>query len=107
MVVEKASGRVPRRAHGSSRSRVDNSGGLQYVSRKIDRVLRFCPSRGIYSQKDGVRMWARRPHPLVARAKGRLRHPRVWLACGLPPSHLRSSQSFGKNMRFDFCFVQF
>jgi hypothetical protein len=84
MVVEKASGRVPRRAPGSSRSRVDDGGGLEYVSRKIDQSFRFFPSRGIYRQKGSVRRWTRWPHPLVARARGRLRHPRVSLA----PLHL-------------------
>jgi hypothetical protein len=49
MMVEKASGRVPGRAHGSSRSRDDDDGGgLQYVSRKSDSSFRFFPSRGIY-----------------------------------------------------------
>jgi hypothetical protein len=107
MVVEKASGRVPGRAPGSSRSRVDDGGGLQYVSRKIDRSLRFFLSRGIYRRKGSVRRWASWPHPLVAWARGRPRNPRVSLACGPPPSHLRSSRSFGKNRRFSFCFVQF
>jgi hypothetical protein len=107
MVVEKASGRVPERASGPSRSRVDDSGGLQYVSRKIDRILRFFPSRGIYRRKGGGRRWTRRPHPLVARPGPGPRHPRVWLAPGPPPSHLRTSRRFEKNRRFDFCFVQF
>jgi hypothetical protein len=54
MMVEKASariplsGRVPGRAPESSRSRVNDGGGLQYVSRKIDPALRFFPSSGIY-----------------------------------------------------------
>jgi hypothetical protein len=39
MVVEKASGRVPERAPGSSRSRFDDGGGLQYVSWKSDPSL--------------------------------------------------------------------
>jgi hypothetical protein len=55
MVVEKASGRVPGRASGPSRSRVDDGVGLQYVLMKIDQALRFFPSRGIYRQKGGVR----------------------------------------------------
>jgi hypothetical protein len=38
---------VPRRASGSSRSRVNDGGGLQYVSRKIDRALGFS-RRGEY-----------------------------------------------------------
>jgi hypothetical protein len=41
------SGRVPGRASGPSRSRVDDDGGLQYVSWKIDRVLGFS-HRGEY-----------------------------------------------------------
>jgi hypothetical protein len=91
MVVEKASGRVPGRAPGSSRSHDNDGGGLQYVSRKSDSSFRFFPSRGIYRQKGSVRRWASWPHPLVARARGRLRHPRVSLAPGPPLSHLRTS----------------
>jgi hypothetical protein len=41
VVVEKASGRVPGRARGSSRFRFDDGGGLQYVSRKSDPSLGF------------------------------------------------------------------
>jgi hypothetical protein len=41
------SGRVLGRASGPSRSRVDDGGGLQYVSRKIDWVFRFS-RRGEY-----------------------------------------------------------
>jgi hypothetical protein len=63
MVVEKASGRVPGRAPGSSRSRVDDGGGLQYVSRKSDPSFRFFPSRGIYRRKGDVRRWTSQSHP--------------------------------------------
>jgi hypothetical protein len=80
MVVKNASGRVPRRAPGSSRSRDNDGGGLQYVSRKSDPSFRFFPSRETYRRKGSVGRWASWPHPLVARAKGRPRHPRVWLA---------------------------
>jgi hypothetical protein len=45
MAVEKASSRVPGRAPGSSRSRFDDSGGLQYVSSKSDLSFRFFLSR--------------------------------------------------------------
>jgi hypothetical protein len=79
------SGRVPGRASGSSRSRVDDSGGLQYVFWKTDRVLRVFPSRRIYRRKGGVRRWARWPHHLVAWARDRPRHPMVRLPAG-PPS---------------------
>jgi hypothetical protein len=91
MVVEKAFGRVPGRAPGSSRSRDDDGGGLQYVSRKSNPSFWFFPSRGIYRQKGGGRRWTRRSHPLVARARGRPCHPRVSLASGPPPSLLRTS----------------
>jgi hypothetical protein len=47
MVMEKASGRVPGRAPGSTRSCNDDGGGLQYVLRKSDPSLGFS-SRGEY-----------------------------------------------------------
>jgi hypothetical protein len=113
MVMKKASGgdsplrRVPGRASRPSRSRVDDGGGLQYVSWKIDRVLRVFPSRRIYRRKDGIRRWARWPHHLVARPGAGPRHPMVWLAPGPPPSQLWTLSRVGKNRNFGFCFVQF
>jgi hypothetical protein len=68
MVVERPpagiplSGRVPRRAPGSSRSRDDDDGSLQYVSRKSDPSFRFFLSREIYRRKGSVRRWTRGPH---------------------------------------------
>jgi hypothetical protein len=59
MVVEKAFCRVPGRAPGSSRSHVDDDGGLQYVSRKSDPSFWFFLLRGIYRRKGSVRRWAR------------------------------------------------
>jgi hypothetical protein len=106
-VVIPLSGRVPGRASGPSRSRVDDGGGLLYVSRKIDRVFRFFPSRGIYRRKGGVRRWTRAAHPLVARPGPGPRCPRVWPAPGPPPSHLRTLTRVWQNRRFGFCFVQF
>jgi hypothetical protein len=106
MVVEKASGRVSERAPGSSRSRFDDGGGLQYISRKSDPSFRFFPSRGFYRRKGSVKRWTAWPHHMVARLGAGPRYPMVSLAPGLPPSHLRSSRSFGKNRRFGFCFVQ-
>jgi hypothetical protein len=82
MVVEKASGRVPGRAPGSSRSRDSDGGGLQFVLRKSNSSFRFFPSRGIYRRKGSVRRWASWPHPLVAQARGRPCHARVSLAPG-------------------------
>jgi hypothetical protein len=40
-VVIPLSGRVPGRASGPSRSRVDDGGGLQYVSWKLIEALGF------------------------------------------------------------------
>jgi hypothetical protein len=107
MVVEKASGRVPGRAPGSSRSCDDDGGGLQYVSWKRDPSLRFFPSRGLYRRKGIIRGGTRRSHHGVARPGAGPRRPVVSLAPGPPPSHLGSSRSFGKNRRFGFCFVRF
>jgi hypothetical protein len=101
------SGRVPGRAPGSSRSRFDDGGGLQYVSGKSDPSLRFFPSRGLYRRRGVVRRWARWPHHGWARPGAGPRPLVVWLASGPPPSNLRSSRSFGKNRRIGFCFVQF
>jgi hypothetical protein len=70
-------------------------------------VLWVFPSRGFYRRKGSVRRWTRWSHHMVARPGAGPRHPMVSLAPGPPPSHLRSSRSFGKNRRFGFCFVQF
>jgi hypothetical protein len=107
MVVEKAFDRVPGRAPGSSRSRDGDDGGSQYVSWKRDQSLRFFPSRGLYRQKGIIRGGASWPHHGVARPGARPRPPVVRLAPDPPSSHLWSSQIFGKNRRFGFCFVQF
>jgi hypothetical protein len=101
------SGRMLRRASGPSRFRVNDGGGLQYVSWKIDRVLRFSSPRRIYRRKGGIRRWARRPHHLVAWARGRPRHPMVRLAPGSPLSLLWTPSRVGKNRNFGFCFIQF
>jgi hypothetical protein len=106
-VVIPLSGRVPGRASGPSRSRVDDGGGLQYVSWKIDRVLRVFPSREIYRRKGGVRRWARWPHHLVARPGAGPRHPMVWPAPGSPLSQLWTPSRVRKNRNFGFYFVQF
>jgi hypothetical protein len=67
MMVEKASGRVPGRAPGSSRSRDDDGSGLQYVSWKSDPSPRFLPSRGTYRRKGSIKRWASWPHPFWRR----------------------------------------
>jgi hypothetical protein len=90
------SSRVSGRASGPSRSRVNDSSGLQYVSWKIDQVFRIFSSRGIYRRKGGVRRWARWPHHLVAWPGAGPRHPMVWVAHGPPPSQLWTPSRVGK-----------
>jgi hypothetical protein len=101
------SGRVPRRASGPSRSRVDDGSGLQYVSWKSDRSLRFFPMKGIYRRKGDIRGWTRGPHHLVARPGGGPRHPMVQPPPGPPPSLLWTPSSCQVNRNFGFRFVQF
>jgi hypothetical protein len=72
------SGRVSGRAPISSRSHDNDDDSWQYVSWKSDPSFRFFPSRGIYRRKGSIRRWASWPHPLVARARGRL----AILGCG-------------------------
>jgi hypothetical protein len=85
MVVEKASGRVLGRALGSSRSRVDDGGGLQYVSRKIDRALGFS-RRGKYIGGRAVSGGGPgRPTPWWCRPG----LGRATLGCGRPMAPLR------------------
>jgi hypothetical protein len=84
-VVILLSGRVPGRASGPSRSRVDNDGGLQYVFWKRVQALRVFSSRRIYRRKGDVRGWTRGPHHLVARPGV----ARTTLWCGFPLAPLR------------------
>jgi hypothetical protein len=102
MVMKKASGgdsplrQGAEKSFWTSRSRIDEGGGLQYVFWKIDRVLRVFSSRRIYRRKGDVRRWTRWPHHLVARARGRPRHPMVWPPSGPPPSLLWTPSRVGK-----------
>jgi hypothetical protein len=54
-VVIPLSDRVPRRASGPFRSRIDDGGSLQYVFWKINRALKVFSSRKIYRRKGDVR----------------------------------------------------
>jgi hypothetical protein len=119
------SGKVTGRASGPSRSRVDDGGGLQYVSRKIDRVFRFSRRGEYIGERGAVMRWARGPHLLTSgggraasgcgpgghttwwRGQG-LGRATLWrLAPGPPPSRLWTPSRVGKNRNFGFCFVQF
>jgi hypothetical protein len=101
------SGMVSGRASGPSQSRVDNGGGLQYVSWKSDQSLRVFSMKGIYRRKGDVRGWTRGPHNLVAWPGGGSRHTMVRLPPGCSPSLLWTSSLCQVNRNFGFCFVQF
>jgi hypothetical protein len=101
------SGRVPGRALGPSRSRVDDDGDLQYVLWKSVPSLRVFLTKGIYRRKGDVRGWTRRPHHLVAQPGGGPRHPMVRLPLGPSPSLLWTPSSCQVTRNFGFCFVQF
>jgi hypothetical protein len=106
-VVIPLSGRVPRRASGPSRSRVDDGGGLQYVFLEKSSGPRVFSTEGINRQKGDVRGWTRRSHPLVARPRPSPRHQQVWLAPGLSPALLWTLSSCQVIRDFSFCFIQF
>jgi hypothetical protein len=80
------SGRVSGRASGSSRSRDDDGGSLQYVSWKSVRLFRVFPSKGIYRRKGDVRRWTRGPHHLVAQTG--VARTTLWCGCPLARLHL-------------------
>jgi hypothetical protein len=104
------SGRVPGRVSRPSRSRDDDSGGLQYVSWKSVRLFRVFPSKGIYRRKGDVRGWTGGPggpHHLVARPGGGPCHPMVRPPPGPALSPLWTPSSFQVNRNFGFHFVQF
>jgi hypothetical protein len=113
MVMKKAYGddsplqQGARKSFWPSRSRVDDGGGLQYVSWKSDRSLRVFPTKRIYRRKGDVKGWTRAPHHLVARPGGGPRHPMVRLPPGCSPSLLWTPSSCELNRNFSFCFVQF
>jgi hypothetical protein len=101
------SGKVPRRASGPSRSRVDDSGGLQYVFWKRVWAPRVFPSRGLNRRKGDVRGWTWRSHPWCARLRASPRHHRVWMAPGPSPALLWTPSSCQVIRDFSFCFVKF
>jgi hypothetical protein len=90
------SGRVPGRASGPSRSRVDDGGGSRCVSGKLIGSLGFSRWGGLYRQRGGARGGPGGAHHRAARARGRPRPLVVWPPFGPPPSPLRTSGSFGK-----------
>jgi hypothetical protein len=91
----------------TSRSWVNNGGGLQYVSWKSIRALRVFVMKGIYRQKDDVRGWTRGPHHVVVRPGGGPRHPMARLLPGCSPSLIWTPSSCQVNKNFGFPFIQF
>jgi hypothetical protein len=85
---------VPGRASGPSRSRVDDGGGLQYVSSKSVLSFRVFTTKGIYRRKGDVRGWTRGPHHLVAQPG--VAPATLWCGCLLAALCL----SFGLRLRF-------
>jgi hypothetical protein len=61
---------------------------------KIDRVLRFFPSGGLYRRRGNVRGGPRPPHTMAVWPGPGPRQPSVILACGPSPTPLRISGSF-------------
>jgi hypothetical protein len=61
---------------------------------KIDRVLRFFPSGGLYRRRGNVRSGPRPPHTMAAQPGPGPDQPGVRLACGPSPTPLRISGSF-------------
>jgi hypothetical protein len=101
------SGRVPGRASGPSRTRLDDGGGLQYFSWIDVRALRIFLMKWIYRRKDDVRGCLGGPHQGLARPVGRPHHPMVWPPPGSSLSLLWTPSSCEVNRNFCFCFILF
>jgi hypothetical protein len=91
----------------TSRSRVDDGGGLQYIFWKSVRAFRVFSTEGINRRKGDVRRCTRWSHHLVARPRGGPRHHLVWLPLGPPPALLWTPSSCQVIRNFSFYFVQF
>jgi hypothetical protein len=87
------SGKVPGRASGPSRSRVDDDGGLQHVLWKDVSGDRVFATKGIYRWKGNVIGEPRGPHHRPVRPGGRPRHPMVRPPPSSPPSLLWTPSS--------------
>jgi hypothetical protein len=101
------SDRVPGRASGPSRSRVDNGGGSRCVSRKLIGYLGFSRwgvfiGEGAASEVDQGGLTHRGCRPGAGRAA---------LLCGQPVAPLcllfGLLEALLNNRRFGFCFIQF
>jgi hypothetical protein len=101
------SGRVPGRASGPSRSRVDDGGGLRYVSGKVIGSLGFS-RRGVFIDKGAASEVDQGALTIGGRGPGAGRSP--WW-CGRPVAPFRllfgSLEASVNFWMFGFCFVQF
>jgi hypothetical protein len=80
------SGRVPGRASGPSRSRIDNGGGLQYVSWKLIGRFRFY-RRGEYIGGRAALECGPRAHTIARHGQG-VDRAMAWCGCLLAPLRL-------------------
>jgi hypothetical protein len=106
-VVIPLSGRVPGRAFGPSRSRVDDGGRSRCVSRKLIGSLGFS-RRGVFIGEGAASEVDQGGLTHRGRSQG-LGH--AALLCGRPVAPLRLlfglPEALLNNRRFGFCFVQF
>jgi hypothetical protein len=103
-VVIPLSGRVPGRASGPSRSRVDDGGGLQYVFWNRVWALGFS-RRGEYIGGRAMSGGGPGGHTSGGAGKGGPRHHMVWPASGPPPALLSTPSSCQVIRDFGFCFI--
>jgi hypothetical protein len=99
------SGRVPGRASGPSRTRIDDGGGLQYFSWMEAWAFRVFPKRWIYRRKGEAGGRLRGPHHRVARPGARPRHHQVWPSPSWSSSLFWTPSSCQINRNFGFYFV--
>jgi hypothetical protein len=100
LVVIPLSGRVPGRASGPSRSRVDDGGGSRCISGKVIGCLGFS-RRGVFIGEGAAsEVDQGGPHHRPVRARARPRPLVVWPPSGSALSPLRSSGSSVKYLDF-------
>jgi hypothetical protein len=97
-------GRVPGRASGPSRSRVDDSGGLQYVFWIRVRALGFS-RRGEYIGERAISGGGPGGHTPWWHGQGGPRHHMVWPASGSPSALHWTPSSCQVIRNFGFCFI--
>jgi hypothetical protein len=74
---------------------------------KIDWVLRFFPSGGLYRRRDDIRGGAKWPHTWLAQPRPWPRRPGVWGPYGPLLLLFGSLEALGQNKTSGTCFIQF